>query len=180
VALVIAGGCGPPAREAERRERLVGEVLGEDPEFAWVLERHRTIANRMETYERELALKRTTVEQGIAQLRKEFEAATEQVRKKIDETKQRLKPDRATLQMALSQAQTELRAKQLQRAHLGRSLATLRKQREGGPRSNESERGGPDAQMQELLADGRRLDQEMAALRAHLRLLKLKLELIRL
>lgn len=158
----------------------MGEVLGEDPEFAWVLERHRTIANRIETYERELALKRTTVEQNIAQLRKEFEAATEQVRKKIDETKQRLDPDRSTLQMALSQAQTELRAKQLQRSHLGRALAQLRKQGHGGSRSNESERDGHDAQRQEMLADSRRLDQEMTALRAHLRLLRIKLDLIRL
>ena len=177
--LILAwlGGCAPPAK----REALVQEVLKVDPEFASVLDKHRELQNRIETFQRELALKRSTIERSITQLRKDLAAAMSSVKQKTAEAKKRIEPDRARLELSLSMASDELQAKRLQRSTLGRSIATRRK---ALARPNSAwtapERTRQEAQIDEMLRDAKRLDQELAALKEHLRLLKIKLPLIKL
>ena len=169
-------GCAPA-----NREKLSKEVLERDPEFGQVLEKHRELSNRIDIYQRELALKRATVEQAIAKQRKDLSAAVASVRAKTADVKKRMEPDRQRLMLALSMAGEELRAKQGQRASLGRSLAQLRKAaKNDGVSWTTEERAGHDAQMQDILHDADRLDQEIAALKEHLRLLNVKLLLIKL
>ena len=170
-------GCAPPVK----REQLIQEVLKADPAFAQVLDKHREIQNRIETYERELALKRSTVEHTIAQLRKDLAAAVSNVRQKTAEAKKRMEPDRARLDLALSMAGEELQAKRVQRASLARSIAHIQKSLKD-PQSgwSEQERARQEAQIREMLADAHRLDQEMVSMKEHLRLLKIKLLLIKL
>ncbi len=55
ITLLVGAGCGPPAS----REELTKQVLKVDSEFTSVLDKHRELSNRIETYERELALKRS-------------------------------------------------------------------------------------------------------------------------
>ena len=179
--LLLVAGCGPGGRlQNQARDRLIQEILVEDPEFAWVLERHRTTANQIETYQRELALKRATVEQNVAELRRDLAATTAQVRSKIAEAQQRVEPDRATLKMQIVQAETELRGKRLQRSQLGRTTASVRKGLHAAGGAPSAERSMRETQQQELARDAQRLDQELTGLKAHLRLLRIKLELIRL
>ncbi len=173
---VWLAGCAPPSRE-----ELAKEVLKADPLFARVLDQHRELANRLETYARELALKRGAVEQAIAKLRRDLAAATTQVRQKTAEAKQQLHPERERLQLALSMAGEQLQAKQAQRASLGRSIARLRKAiRSAGSVWTEQEQARNDELLNEMRRDAARVDQELVALRAHLRLLKIKLLLIKL
>ena len=71
--LLLAGlmpGCAPADRD-----QWTKEVLAADPSFAGVLEKHRELANRIDTYQRELALKRTTVDQTIKQMRQDLAAS---------------------------------------------------------------------------------------------------------
>ena len=174
--LTWVAGCAPASRE-----ELTKEVLKRDPDFAAVLEKHRELSNRVETYQRELALKRATIEQSVAQLRKELAAAAAGARTKTAAVKQQMEPDRQRLELALSMASEELRAKRVQRSGLGRSIARLRKALSGeGTAWSADERARQETQIQEMLHDAKRLDQEMAALTAHLRLLKIKLVLIKL
>jgi uncharacterized protein YdcH (DUF465 family) len=169
-------GCAPPNREA-----LVKEVLKADPAFASVLDKHRELTNRIETYERELALKRSTVERTIAQMRKDLVTAAANVRSRTAETKKRMQPDRGRLDHALSTAGAGLHAKRAQRASLGRLVTKLRKAiKSAGPVWTAEERARQEAQVQEILRDAARLDQEMAAMREHIRLVKIKLLLIKL
>ena len=175
--LTWPGGCAPPAN----REQLTQEVLKADPDFATVLEKHRELQNRIETYQRELALKRSTIERSIAQLRKDLAAAMSSVRQKTAEAKKRIEPDRARLELALSMASEELQSKRLQRSTLGRSLATRRKALNRQDSAwTAPERARQEAQIDEMLRDATRLDQELAALKEHIRLLKIKLLLIKL
>ena len=170
-------GCAPPSNH----EQLAQEVLSGDPEFAQVLDRHRELANRIQTFERELALKRKTVDESVVQLRRDLASATATVRTKTRELKQRIEPDRQRLQLGLSLAGEELRAKQVQRASVGRSVAQLKKSltsQSAPPAPQERER--QQTQLNELLKDASRLDQELAGLKAHVRLLKIKLLLIKL
>ena len=170
-------GCGAPAH----REQLTKEVLKTDPDFSSVLDKHRELANRIETYNQELALKRSTVERSIAQLRKDVVTAETNVKGKIAETKKRIEPDEERLQLALSMANEELRTKRVQRASLGRSIAKLKKAMKSASSVwTAEERAHQERQVQEMLRDAARLDQEMAALNAHVRLLKIKLLLIQL
>lgn len=173
--LVLAG-CAQSSRE-----QLAKEVLKADPNFSAVLEKHRELANRLETYERELTLKRTTVERSIAQLRKDLADAAANVKVKALDAKRKLEPERERLVLALAMASEELRAKRLQRASLGRGIAKLKKAL-GSAKDiwTKDERARQDTQIQEMLRDAARLDQEMAALKQHVRLLKIKLLLIRL
>ena len=175
--LLLAAGCAPPSN----REQLTQEVLKADPAFAQVLDQHRELANRIQTFNQELALKRKTVDESIAQLRRDLVSATATVRVKTDELKKKIEPDRQRLQLSLSLAGEELRAKQVQRASLGRSVARIKKSLTSqsaplAPRERERQQ----AQLEELLKDASRLDHELAGLNAHVRLLKIKLLLIKL
>ena len=172
----LLAGCSPP-----NRERLVKEVLASDPSFSSTLEKHREIANRIDTYKQELALKRSTSERAIAQLKKELAQATASVESKTAEAKKRLDPERERLTLALSMASEELRAQRLQRASLGRSIAKLKKVVSSAKDVwTKEERSRQDAQVQEMLGDAARLDREMITLNEHVRLLKIKLLLIKL
>ena len=176
VALVWVAGCSPPSTEQLRQE-----VLKADPDFSETLGKHREIVNRINTLSRELALKRATIEQAIAKQRKDLSDAAEGVRSKTAEIKRRMEPDRQRLTLTLAMAGEELRAKQAQRASLGRSMARLRKAtKDNTALWSPQERARHDTQLQELLQDATRLDQELVAIQAHIRLLKIKLILIKL
>ena len=116
-----------PSCAPTNREQVAREVLKVDPSFGAVLDRRRELENRVETYERELALKRSAVERSITQLRRELAASTTSVRMRITEVKKRIEPERSRLRLALSMANNELQAKQAARAGLGRSIASLKK-----------------------------------------------------
>ena len=175
--LLWMAGCTQPAN----REALAKEAVKADPSFAAVLDKHRELTNRVDTYERELALKRSTVERTIAQMRKDLADAEASVRTKVVETKKKIEPDRERLELTLSMAGEELRTKHIQRASLGRSIAQLKK---SGQRREAAwtaqERARQERQLQEMLRDASRLDQESATLKEHVRLLKIKLFLIKL
>ena len=174
--LIGAAGCAPPAN----REALTKEALKADPAFAQLLDKHREMVNRIDTYQRELALKRSTIERTIAQMRKDLADAEAGVRTKVDETKKKIEPDRERLELTLSMALEKLRTKQSQRASLGRSMTHLKKAAKSREASwTPEERARQQAQLDELTRDAARLDQELAGIREHVRLLKIKLLLLR-
>ncbi|MBI4343447.1 MAG: hypothetical protein HY601_01355 [Candidatus Omnitrophica bacterium] len=162
---MAAAGCAPV-----NREQLAEEVAKADPEFSSTLAKHRELTNRLETFERELQLKRTTVERRIQQLRQDLASAAKSLRARVAEIKRLMEPDRRRYELELGLAGEELRAKRSQRASLGRQIVRLKKL---GDAKHE-------AQLKEYLQDAGRLDQEMVGLRRHVRLLKLKLLLIKL
>ena len=169
-------GCSPI-----NRERLTEEIRKTDPDFIPVLDKHQELASRIDTYERELALKRSTVERNITQLRKELAASTASVNGKIAETKKKIEPDQERLRLALGMASEELRATRLQRASLGRAISQVKKaSKSAGAAWTDAERARQDEKIQDMRADLSRVDQESAALREHVRLLKIKLLLIKL
>ena len=177
--LLWVAGCGghPPAN----REQLATEVLNADPNFSWVLDKYRTIANRISTYERELALKRTTIEQSITKMRKDLMAATADVKSKTAELKKQLDPDRQRLEHALAMAGEELHTKRFQRASLGRRVAQLRKSATSERNAwTDEDRAKQEGEIREALKDAERLDREITGIKEHMRLLKVKTLLIRL
>ncbi len=168
-------GCAPA-----HREQLVKEVLSKDPEFAAVLEKQRELSSRIQTYERELALKRSTVDKTIQQLRKDLAEAANQVRARTAEVKQRMEPDRKRLELSLSITGEELGAKREQRASLGRQIAQVKKSLKDPRVSFSAEQiAEKNAKIEEMARDAQRLDQEMAGLKEHIRLIKIKLLLIK-
>ena len=176
VAGIVLAGCAPA-----NRDELAKEVLAADPSFALVLERRRELANRIDTYERELALKRSTVDQTIKQLREDLAASTKAVRAKTQETRAKLEPDRRRLTLALAGAGEALKAKQLERAAIGRSISQLRKSLENSNVAwTDEERTRQAASVDEMVRDADRVDYELDALKAHMRLLKIKLLLVKL
>jgi len=176
ILLIGFSSCAPANREG-----LAKEVLKADPQFGDVLEKHRELSNRLETYQKELALKRGTTERTIFQLRKDLSAATATVRAKSAEVKKKMDPDRKRLELAVSMAGEELQARRVQRASLGRSITKLRKAHENTDATwTAQERVQQQAQLDDMARESQRLDQEMAGLKEHLRLLKIKLVLIQL
>ena len=171
--LIGVGGCAPPAN----REALTKEALKADPAFAQLLDKHREMVNRIDTYQRELALKRSTVERNIAQLRKDLVAAVASVRAKTADVKKKMEPDQQRLEGELTQAVGELREKQRQRAILGRQIAQQRKTLQASTASDQTRQ---ETQLKEMLGDAKRLDHELTTITAHIRLLKIKLLLIKL
>lgn len=161
--------------------QLTKEVLKADPEFSSVLEKRRELANRIETDERVFALKRADIDRKIQQLRKELTAADAETRQKREHIKSQMEPDRTRLMEALTKASAELKAKQVERSNTGRLMAELKKgMRQTEDALSSKERAANARDIQELLANAARLDQEITALRAHVRLLKIKLMLIKL
>jgi chromosome segregation ATPase len=171
----LTAGCVVPIN----RDAVSKEVLDADPSFHSVLEKHRDLKRRIETLQRELSLKRSTVNQTIEQLREDLKASVAAVRAKTRETRAKIDPDRQRLAHALREGAAELKSKQLERAVVGRAMSQLKKSQRAG----ESAAGAPrDAQrdLESMAADAERLDHELAALREHIRLLKLKLLLTKL
>lgn len=170
-------GCAPPAN----RDQLAKEVLAVDPDFAMALDKHQELSNRIETYQRELALKRSAVERNIAQMRQDLAETVAKIRAKTADVKKRMEPDRQRLELVLSLASEELRSRRAVRSSLGRVMAQLRKAAKGGEAPwTPEERAEQEARLHEMAQDAGRIDQEIATLKAHVRLLKIKLLLIRL
>lgn len=156
------------------------QVLAADPEFEASVMKRDEVADRLTVLKRELALKRQEAGSQIAKVRQDLQAATDRVNQKIDKEKKLLDPDLKGVALALAMASEELRAKRQQRASLGRSISRLRKAlKQGAEPRSASERAQRDRELNELLAESTRLDQELAALRAHIRLLKMKQMLLR-
>lgn len=177
ITLLLAGiaGCAPA-----NREQLVKEVLSKDPEFAAVLEKQQELSSRIQTYERELTLKRSTVDKTIQQLRKDLAEAANQVRARTADVKQRMEPDRKRLELSLSITGEELGAKREQRVSLGRQIAQLKKSLKDPRVSFSADQiAEKEAKIEEMVRDAQRLDQEMAGLKEHIRLIKIKLLLIK-
>ena len=176
-ALLTSLGCGAPLT----REQLTKEILKADPEFRWVLERHRNLSSKIHTYEQELALKRSAVEQNIAKLRQELATNTAGVKHKIAEVKQQMWPEQQRLALALAEAGEELRARRFQRSSVGRSITQLKKSL-AATRSTwtSAERAQQEAKINERLEDAKRLDGEIASIKTHMRLIKIKSLLIKL
>ncbi len=162
------------------QQKLTKEVLKADPDFAMTLDKYRSLNSRVATYQRELELKRSTVERQIAQLRQELAHTAETMKKKTAETKARIKPDQERLELALSMANDQLGLKRVQRAAIGRSMATLRKTL-ANPKGTWSaeERVEHQRQIDDMASDMARLDQELKALNEHIRLLKIKVFLLK-
>jgi hypothetical protein len=168
------GGCAPV-----NREELAKEVLKADPDFRYVLDKQRQMSNRIQTYQQELALKRSTVDRTIKQLRRDLAESVTAANKKIAQAKGYMAPDHERLTFALSMAGEELKMKRLNRASLGRSIAQLQKALKSEHGASGLERAHQEAQLNEMLADAKRLDQELETLHQHVRLLKVKLLLIK-
>lgn len=169
-------GCAPA-----NRDQLAKEVLQADPEFSSVLEKREHLMNRIEERKRKLEIKRNTIDEGIAQLRRDLASATAMTRKEITLIEEQMKPDHERIQLALSLASEELRAKRQERATLGRQIAQLRKAAKNtGAQWTAEEHAAHEAELAAMLEDAGRLDQEMVGMKGHLRLLKIKMVLIRL
>ena len=169
--------CGAPPNAQKLRD----EVLRADPRFADVLEKRDEQANRIVLLEREFDLKKTQAQQQIKQLRDGLDEARRQVDQKIQKSKALLKPDLERLELAVSMAGNELRAKRSQRASLGGNISRLKKSLKGGQvQWSESEGASMARDLNELLEEAKRLDGEIAALNEHIRLLKIKRLLLRL
>ncbi len=170
-------GCGPPANPEKLRE----EVLKADPLFADTLAKRDDLANRIALFQRELDLKQSQAEQKIAQLRKDLADVRQQVTDKTEKVKTLLKPDRERLDLAQSLAVADRRAKHSQRASIGHAISQLRKAlKQTAPPWTETERARMTKELDAHLQEAQRLDQEIALLNEHIRLLKIKRILLRL
>ena len=173
--LLLSAGCGPSPDSKELRQR----VLKGDPAFAKTLEQRDEVSANIALLNRELALKRDQIERQSGQLHDEMAQVTAQVKQKTGQTKALLIPEEARLDLALSMAAEELKAKRNQRASLGRSISQLRKALKEHPQWSAAERARMDRELGELTRETQRLDRELDALKAHLDLLKDKRILLR-
>ncbi len=162
------------------RAQLTKEVLAKDPSFEQVLDKRQELTSRIQTLDRELALKRETVDKNITQLRKDLATAAANVRLKTTEIKKRMDPDQKRLETELTSASQELRACQEKRAALGREIVQLKKNLGSQDSLSTEQRAAQEAKLKEITADNQRLDQEMRGIKEHVRLVKIKLLLIKI
>ncbi len=175
--LWLASGCGPPVNP----ERLREEILKVDPGFSGTLQKHDELADRIAQFDHELELKRAKVEQKIAELRKDLQETEKQVAEKIQKTKALIKPEDQRLDLAIAQAVDERKVKRTQRSVVGGSISRLRKSlKQTAPEWGEADRVRMQTELDELLKETQRLDQEVTDLNEHIRLLKVKKILLRL
>ena len=170
-------GCGKSlSTDAMRRQ-----VLAADPGFGKPLEKRDQLADRINVLRQELALKQAQVDGKIAQLRKELRETKTQALQKIEETRQGLSPERERVELALAMAREEQRVKQQQRQSMGRSISRLRRSLQETRSSwSANERQRIDRELIDLMAELKRVDQELTVLREHVRLLGMKHHLLRL
>lgn len=181
LAALVAASAAIGACDNPNSDRLREDVLKADPKFADTLEKRDQLADRIQLIKQEFAVKKSQIQGQIAKLRQELSQAQRQVQQKLQQMSSQLDADRARLAMALSMAREEFKVKQQQRDSLGRSISRLRKALKDSPSTwTESDRAKMDRELADLLQEARRLDQELAGLRAHLQLLTRKHTLLRL
>lgn len=174
--LVGIMGCGQANRQA-----LEKKVLEADPSFRAVLDKHEELTNRLETHQRELALKRDSIQQTIKRLRRDLTIASKRVRQKKAETRQLMNPDRARLRLSLTMAGEELRMVRQRAASLRRSTNSLRKSLKKDHEAwTDVERLAQQANLTQMEQDLERVTQEAKGLEEHVRLLKIKLLLTKI
>lgn len=177
-ALLAAQGSGCLPKPVNREE-LAKQVAKQDPSFSSVLEKYRTLKNRISTYERELAVKKGTIEGGIERLRGELQAATQAVKKKAAETKRLMDPERQHITVSLALAEEQLKTTQHQRMSVGRRMVQLRKAIKVPAKGTAVEAIATyQAQLNDAVTEAQRLDREIALIKDHVRLLKIKARLI--
>ncbi len=174
--LLGLGGCGPADLSAIKEE-----VLKTDPKFQAVLDEHEGYASQIETAEKEFTLKRSTVDRTIQRLRQDLAESRKAVRKKKARYRELMEPERRRVEFSMSMAREELRAKRVQRSSVGRSIARLRKALDGADETwSPQERRRQEVQLEEMLRDAQRLDEEITSIKEHVRFLRLKLRLIQI
>ena len=174
--LVGIMGCGQANRQA-----LEKKVLEADPSFRAVLDKHEELTNRLETHQRELALKRDSIQQTIKRLRRDLTIASKRVREKKAQTRTLMNPDRERLRLSLTMAGEDLRTARQRAASLRRSANSLRQSLEKGNEAwTGEERLAQQANLTQMEQDLERVTQEAAGLEAHVRLLKIKLLLTKI
>lgn len=164
ILLASLAGCAPVDRE-----KLAQEVVAKDPEFASVLEKQKELSGRIQTYERELIVRRTETQKKIDQLRKDLADAASVVRAKTADVKKRMDPDKQRLELSLTAAAGELALKRQERANLGKEIVQLKKSGQGA-----------SGELEQLLRQTEQLDSLISDRKENVRLLKIKLLLIKL
>lgn len=148
--------------------------MAADPAFKAPLMKRDAVADRLVVLKRELALKRQEAENQISKIRQDLKGATDRVNQKIEREKSLLAPDLKELTLASDMASEEMRRKRQQRASLGRSVSRLRKDLKQNKDASSEDRAQRERELAELVEEAKRIDQELAALSAHIRLLKMK------
>ena len=180
LSLFLLVGCVSCSVPTPDQGKQVSDVLTADPRFKTVLDKRDECASRIETAEREFALKRQNVERGIERLKQELAEGEATLKKKKSQLAQLLDPDRKRLDLDKSMSEDELQAKREQRANVGRTIVKLRKALKDATVWTPQEKQRQEAHLQDMLEDIKRLDREMEGIKAHIRLLKMKLSLLRL
>ncbi len=167
-------------RRPMNTEAMRAQVLRADPEFATVLERRDELSSRIKVLENELALRRGQVERQIAQLRQGLRETTDHVNHSIDGIKALLNPALENIDRELAEANTELKLHRDERSSLGRSVSSLRKSiKQHATQWTPPERAQKDDELVQLLAEIQRLDHEISGIDAHLRIVRMKRQLLR-
>jgi hypothetical protein len=113
-------------------------------------------------------------------MRQELKGSASVVKSKTAEIKERMEPDRQQIELDLAKATEELRGKQVQRSTIGKSMAQLRKNLKASDQLSVEEQTRQQQELDQLTRDAGRMDEEISSMKAHIRLLKIKLLLIRL
>ena len=157
------------------------EVIKADPSFAKLIEKRDDLASKVSQLQRELSLKQTQIEKQIDQLKQDLREARSQVNSKIQQTKALLDPERQNLELSLSLAENELKSKRAQRAALSRSIERLKKAiKESASLWSKDQKEKTQADLNDFIHEAKRLDVELSSLKAHDKLLKQKLALLKL
>ncbi len=173
---LVFSGC---SNTEDAREDMTRTVLEVDPAFNKVIEEYQRITNQMETIEREWELKQVLVDQKVQHMNQQLTAAREEVTLRQNQLNEEIEPERQELRELHAHTVDELRERQLQRSTLGRSIAKLRKAvKLAGEAWPLSERQRQDDQLEQMLRDANRIDQEIEMIKQAISLLEAKLVLI--
>jgi hypothetical protein len=177
--IILLSGCQYPF-EFKSASEIRQEVLDNDPAFEDVLHKKAELDEKIASLNAEQSLKAREIESRTLALRRELQLSKENLAERIALLNSQLDPQRSGIRQRIMEFSTELKLKKSSLSAVQKMIADLnRLSRQGPVHETETKdilRLQDKIDTQQMQADS--LTQDIAGLRAKIRLLRLKLRLL--
>jgi hypothetical protein len=177
--IILLSGCQYPF-EFRSASEIRQEVLDSDPAFETVLQKKAELDEKIASLNAEQSLKAREIESRMLALKRELQLSKENAAKQISLLKSQLDPQRSEIRQRITEFSTEFKLNQSSLSAVRKMIADLDKLKGQRPaqdmETEDSLRLREKIETQERQAES--LTQDIADLRAKIRLLRLKLKIL--
>jgi uncharacterized protein YdcH (DUF465 family) len=177
--IILLSGCQYPF-EFRSTSEIRQEVLDNDPAFESVLQKKAEIDEKIASLNAEQSLKAREIESRMLSLKRELQLSRQNAAERVASLESQLDPQRSEIKQRITEFSTELKLNQSSLSAVRKMIADLNRLK--GQRPAQEQETEDSLRLREKIETQQRqaesLTQDIADLRAKIRLLRLKLKLL--